>query len=90
MAAEAVGVGDDVARAFAAAGAVGRLGHLGDHGVDVVAVDVLVRHVVAAAALGQVLFGAVALDLRAHGDAVVLDNENGRHFKKAGHVQALR
>ncbi len=89
MTAEAEGVGRDVAGTFTAAGAVGGFFHFFHDDIYVVAIDVVMGHVETAAALGEVFFGAVTLDLGAHGDAVVFDNENGRHFEKAGHVQGF-
>jgi hypothetical protein len=67
--------------------AIDRLAEFVDHNVDVVAVDVPVRHRIAAGALGQVFFGAGALDLRAHRHAVVFHDVDDWDLIEACEVQ---
>src|SRR5207253_6420675 len=57
--------------------------------VQIIAINVPIRHVVSAAPLGQIFLGTGPLDLGAHRDHVVLDDKNGRQLPQAGEVQGF-
>src|SRR5689334_20347415 len=87
MPAEAIGVGDEIARPFAATSAIDGFSQLLDHGIQIVPINVASRHVVAGSAFGEIFFSRRSGYLRAHRHPVVFYDVDARELHEAREVE---